>query len=304
MSNVIEVKRKANVGERIKIVAAVVTFGDYRIGTEMVVEIADYKEGRGVFVEDYGVPGAVRYVLHREYVVLEESAEATPTTAPSLTKQLEGLTETVAKLALQLKEAREDIVLIEEGLRGELAELKRAITSDPVKIASKSPELSRDSIVERAKADVADLRKFSGTKIPNDTVDFWPEVSESTNYIPMHTVEYIVNRDKRTVVAIIRCTIDGHITRGKSRCAPDDCFNVHLGKAIALRRALGLTVPDEYYTAPQPTEARVGTVIATTHSPNGYTLIRDWDYAELAGHSDFIRIIDDSRGLTEEVSAS
>ena len=49
--------------------------------------------------------------------------------------------------------------------------------------------------------------------------------------------------------------------RGIAKCSPDDCFNVHIGKAIALRRALGEDVPHEYINAPQPTEVRVGDII-------------------------------------------
>ena len=49
--------------------------------------------------------------------------------------------------------------------------------------------------------------------------------------------------------------------RGIAKAAPDDCFNVHIGKAIALHRALGLEVPDEYLNAPQPTEVRVGDAV-------------------------------------------
>ncbi|MCA0117385.1 hypothetical protein LCD32_00040, partial [Bacillus sp. RSS_NA_20] len=49
--------------------------------------------------------------------------------------------------------------------------------------------------------------------------------------------------------------------RGISKCAPNDCFNAHIGKAIALRRALGLEVPSEYLNVPQPTDVRVGDVV-------------------------------------------
>ena len=52
--------------------------------------------------------------------------------------------------------------------------------------------------------------------------------------------------------------------RGKAKCAQGDTFNVHIGKAIALRRALGLPVPSEYTNAPQPTEPKVGDVVHIT----------------------------------------
>ncbi|MGG4028699.1 hypothetical protein ABEV77_04125 [Bacillus subtilis] len=106
--------------------------------------------------------------------------------------------------------------------------------------AEKSAQARRDEIVEQAKADVA---MFCSDLFAPD-------------------VEFIVNRKKRTVVALLRGCMSGNVQeRGIAKAAPSDCFNVHIGKAIALRRALGSAVPDEYLNAPQPTEVRVGDVI-------------------------------------------
>jgi hypothetical protein len=81
-------------------------------------------------------------------------------------------------------------------------------------------------------------------------------------------VEYVVNKEKRVVVALIKSYYGGKLlSKGKAKCDPADCFNVHIGKAIALRRALGIEVLVEYLNAPQPTEVRVGDVVCG----NGYT---------------------------------
>ncbi|MGG4171334.1 hypothetical protein ABEW20_06060 [Bacillus safensis] len=106
--------------------------------------------------------------------------------------------------------------------------------------APKSDQQKRDEIVEKAKEDVEDLvrRHF---------------VSEA---------DFIVNAAKRTVVALGKSWIDGRILRrGIAKCAPNDCFNAHIGKAIAVRRALRLPVPVVYLDVPQPTEVRVGDVV-------------------------------------------
>lgn len=106
--------------------------------------------------------------------------------------------------------------------------------------AEKSAQARRDEIVEQAKADVA---MFCSDLFAPD-------------------VEFIVNRKKRTVVALLRGCMSGNVQeRGIAKAAPSDCFNVHIGKAIALRRALGSAVPDEYLNAPQPTEIRVGDIV-------------------------------------------
>src|SRR5690606_31968390 len=68
--------------------------------------------------------------------------------------------------------------------------------------------------------------------------------------------------EKRTVVCLLKgFRIPVIYAKGIAKCAPGDCFNVHIGKAIALRRALGLKVPSDYLNAPQPTEVRVGDVV-------------------------------------------
>ncbi|AOC58685.1 hypothetical protein [Bacillus pumilus] len=104
----------------------------------------------------------------------------------------------------------------------------------------KSDQQKRDEIVEKAKEDVRELLvKDRG-----------------------HDHEFIVNESKRTVVDLRKIRGCTNIARrGIAKCAPNDCFNVHIGKAIALRRALGLEVPAEYLNAPQPTEVRVGDVV-------------------------------------------
>lgn len=118
----------------------------------------------------------------------------------------------------------------------------------------------RDEIVDQAKADVEKLIEDAGSICPvyygNHTM------RECTN-----RVEFVVNREKRTVVALVfgkSQRVRSELReKGIAKAAPDDCFNVHIGKAIALRRALGLAVPDEYLNAPQPTEVRVGDVVQT-----------------------------------------
>ena len=110
--------------------------------------------------------------------------------------------------------------------------------------APKPDQQKRDEIVAKAKEDVEDLvrRHF---------------VSKA---------DFIVNAAKRTVVALGKSWVDGRILRrGIAKCAPDDCFNAHIGKAIALRRALRLEVPSEYLNVPQPTEVRVGDVVESAN---------------------------------------
>ena len=75
MTKVTEVKRKANVGERIKIVKPDMSFGDYGVGTEMTVQNA-FGNGN-VHVEPYNdAKDACKLILASEYVVLETKGES------------------------------------------------------------------------------------------------------------------------------------------------------------------------------------------------------------------------------------
>ncbi|MED1148922.1 hypothetical protein P4T97_06760 [Bacillus paralicheniformis] len=119
----------------------------------------------------------------------------------------------------------------------------------------KTAQERRDEIVEQAKADIENLKYRT----------FYGELRYSYHGIVCN-VEFVVNKEKRTVVALLKSVGEGAVkSKGIAKAAPDDCFNVHIGEAIALHRALGLEVPDEYLNAPQPTEVRVGDVICTPH---------------------------------------
>ncbi|WP_149093395.1 hypothetical protein [Paenibacillus terrae] len=274
------VDRKATVGERVIMTEATGTrieggrsVPDYHNGN--IFEIARINDGADLATSTSG-----KMFYQREYHVLEPLTDAPLLSEQSAQDQAAA---TISSLALRLGALTERIDTLEakvdavyttqpttavgpeavlKAVRKFSEGLKRSVSD-----ALKTPQQRRDEIVERAKADVADLRKYKGTPIPNDTVCFRPLTKQTKDYVPMHTVEYVVNRNKRAVVAIIRCTCDGHITRGIAKCAPGDVFNAHIGKAIALYRALGLEVPADYLNVPKPTEVRVGDVVeGTSHS--------------------------------------
>ncbi|WP_332606818.1 hypothetical protein [Bacillus spizizenii] len=137
-------------------------------------------------------------------------------------------------------------------------EMKKVATHGQAPIVN--DQARRDEIVEQAKADVEEL-VLNGY----DGEGFWGAEGNETYRKFSYSVEFLPDRKKRKVTALIRRTSDidpRHI--GRAKAATSDCFNVHIGKAIALRRALGLAVPDEYLNAPQPTEVRVGDVISWT----------------------------------------
>lgn len=116
-----------------------------------------------------------------------------------------------------------------------------------------SAQARRDEIVEQAKADIENLADEDGPVY---------QTEDNEGYPCSCYANFRVNKEHRTVACDLRGVRTGErYKRGIAKAAPSDCFNVHIGKAIALRRALGLAVPDEYLNAPQPTEVRVGDVV-------------------------------------------
>ncbi|MCY8047600.1 hypothetical protein MOC17_16145 [Bacillus haynesii] len=147
----------------------------------------------------------------------------------------------------------------------------------------KTSQELRDEIVEQAKADVERLRTNNR---------LWRTFD----------ITFDINRENRTVEAIAKKVFSRTAFYGTAICAPDDCFNEHIGKAIAIHRALGLEVPEKYLNAPQPTEVREGDVVRSTVDKSKKYVIAKGEKAwheGMAGLSSMVakygRIIDDSR---------
>ncbi|KKB71736.1 MULTISPECIES: hypothetical protein [Bacillus] len=225
-------KRPANRNDRILITNADTVHGLYKNGDELVVD-GQYKFGNGVFAyKEYDVHRLdCHYVTYKEYEVIMENVDKRYDTAVETTRDaIEELR--LAAYAKGYEDARRELM-----------------AQAPVE---KTAQERRDEIVEQAKAGIENLKRRS----PNGKLCY-------IRGNLLCNVEFVINKKKRTIVALLKSISFGDICgKGIAKAAPDDCFNEHIGKAIALHRALGLEVPDEYLNAPQPTEVRVGDVVA------------------------------------------
>ncbi|WP_077603663.1 hypothetical protein [Oceanobacillus sojae] len=175
----------------------------------------------------------------------------------------------------ELKELFTDILakLSEEDLRDFHEEVGAMLAVDKV-------TMSRDEIVALAKGDISLVEEI---------------LSKSGEY-----VEFVVNAEKRTVVALVKFNSTGYVrSRGIAKCDPNDCFNEYIGKAIALRRAFGNPVMYEYLNAPQPEGKQIGDIVS--YEGKSYRLIEvSWRDVHLGNAelgsiiSDCGKIIDDS----------
>lgn len=166
------------------------------------------------------------------------------------------LEQRVQTLETELRVAREDTHVNIGKVTVKLDDFKRSSAfAEVLRKSFGKQQPTRDEIVAKAIADVAELERTGknvGLRLPES----------SPFHIRFYRVDFVVNSDKRTVVALIKSSYFGDVlAKGIAKCTPTDVFNAHLGRAIALRRALGLDVPAEYLNAPQPEKARVGDVV-------------------------------------------
>ncbi|MFJ5768115.1 hypothetical protein ACIP9C_22565 [Lysinibacillus sp. NPDC093210] len=127
--------------------------------------------------------------------------------------------------------------------RPETVDVYELIESKPL-----TPNQQRAAIIEKAKKFVEENNnKIHPGNDERTTIRFTGNITDK--------LEFVVNVEKRTVVALIKGIVSGDLyARGIAKCLPNDVFNEHIGKAIALGRALGLDV-SEFEQAVQPTVA-------------------------------------------------
>ncbi|MED1742033.1 hypothetical protein P4U97_21485 [Bacillus swezeyi] len=229
-------KRQAKVGERVLITDKYGTYGEYKNGDILT---ADLCMGYAITTKEVDLT----FIFHSEYEVIvnNEVKNEEADEVENIEKRYDIAVET-ARDAIEEMRAAAYAKGYEDARRALMA-------TAPVE---KTAQERRDEIVEQAKADIENLKYRT----------FYGELRYSYHSIVCN-VEFVVNKEKRTVVALLKSVGRGTVkSKGIAKAAPNDCFNEHIGKTIALHRALGLEVPDEYLNAPNPTEVRVGDVVA------------------------------------------
>ncbi len=254
-------KRKANVGERILITDAELDQGAYKNGSVATVSVEEPCVDSLVYVNEWE-----RSVHYSEYEVIVG-------TKPRKSERISALETEVAELKAKveaLEKAKEPTVHNvtisapqTEDARGLAEAMTKILAKEPFSITKTIEELAKTRVLEtpnqlrwgtiqRAKAFVAEGydRWFGGN---------------------LCVVEYVVNSDKRTVVALVRSKRYNDVrARGIAKCDPSDVFNADIGKAIALARALGVDVLIEFVKAVQPTEVVVGHKVRGNNIPVTY----------------------------------
>lgn len=322
------VDRKATVGERVIIANPDSDAKDHGgcVPGDIATITRTGSDDYGTFYGARMTNGKCIAVYAKEYRVLEPVTTPVPlstrlATLLSSRSYADQIAENIAALTAKVQALESRVAALESDRPYvKLASGPVDTTPPSFMMPQKSPQEIRDEIVERAKADVKALSETPIDRIKNSAGrhGFWPYVEGGgERYIPIDRVEFYVNREKRTVVALVRDRKTRVWLRGIAKCAPNDVFNAWIGRAIALRRALGLEIPAEYLSVPNPTEVRVGDVVDETKHmcrnnrvvealrPSGYGMA-DEGLTFVGGGWAFIdtcQIVDDSREGAE-ISAS
>ncbi|HZH59855.1 MAG TPA: hypothetical protein VEY70_09805 [Metabacillus sp.] len=250
-------KRPANRNDRILITNADTGQGLCKNGDEFVVDMKYAFCGNDVIAyKEYDINRLrAYYVIYKEYEVIvnkneiknEEDNGLGKTYAFKPNLDAMGYDELIAHGEAVMQAIR----LRSYGEGYKQGKFDADVDTTYMRPQEKTAQERRDEIVEQAKADIENLKYRT----------FYGELRYSYHGIVCN-VEFVVNKEKRTVVALLKSVGEGAVkSKGIAKGAPDDCFNVHIGKAIALHRALGLAVPDEYLNVPNPTEVHVGDIL-------------------------------------------
>jgi len=156
--------------------------------------------------------------------------------------------------------------LIKEGLNPQVPMIDETVEL--------TPNQQRAEIIEKAKKFVEDNKmEITGEALYGKykgEVQTWRNIYVFANKSGKHAcnVEFVVDAEKRTITALMRGVDTNNLyEEATAKCNPSDVFNEHIGKAIALGRALGLDV-SEFEQAVQPNEVVPGHIIVWNESPD------------------------------------
>lgn len=256
--------RKAEVGEKIVVVD---WDSDHPCNDVEISEIFTVKyvsvSGFIYAVKEREIGANIRLNEYRVLVPVKSAASALTANVnvklcEDTTKIIDMLTSLSTKVT-ELERTNDKLSAYIRDLNGKIIELDRDVDEikermGNAKSVTQAPkQLTRADVVAKAQADIIWLQAVT----ENDRPVYRLPIAR------LCTAEFIVNREKRTVVVLLRREIRKSevVSKGIAKCAPGDVFNESIGKAIALRRALGLAVPSEYTDAPKPEGVAVGDVV-------------------------------------------
>lgn len=199
-------------------------------------------------------------VFRSEFHALELVA-----TKPTKKQRIEILEKEVARHDSEIEALKEAVEALkkERATRTAVDGIARLLAGEIVEVDGQ-PFFVKTSVTpnQRRAQIIADAKKFV-----EETVAFVASANMEEDRLPSLVahhghirVEFVVNAEKRTVVALAyyKHVSAKSFEKAIAKCAPDDVFNADIGKAIAVGRLFGLDV-DRFINAPKPDKLVVGT---------------------------------------------
>lgn len=249
------------VGDKVRIISTDAALCGFSIGDKVEITKSKHDGSKTLGRHTFEVDG--RGFCDAEHIELVSPK-------PTKNQRLTSAEQAISSLEQKVEAMQAEI----DALKATQQAPKITAQSDATKIAEEiaarlkvrtklTPNEQRKAIIDEAKAFVEDVTKRMSQYGHGNKLGVHGEITTNVRgYVTK--VEFVVNADKRTVVAIVR-NLYGDYIREKAitKCAPGDVFNADIGKAIALGRALGLDV-ERFEKAVQPTEFAVGQVTKDT----------------------------------------
>ncbi len=217
---------------------------------------SEFKEGAIGVIEDCDHSGYREWkvTVNGDYEWFDADEFELVETTHKDSERIAKLEEEVAELKLIVAQIRKPSTVVEEALANDVTAAQAEKLFEK-QLIPKTPNQLRAEIIEKAKGFIEESKNKNGYYKNENLTGFesyWDLV-----------VDFVVNTEKRTIVALLKGyeTLDV-ATKGIAKCDPSDVFNEHIGKAIALGRALGLDV-SEFEQAVQPDEVVKGHIVET-----------------------------------------
>jgi hypothetical protein len=152
-------------------------------------------------------------------------------------------------------------------------ELRNRIVGENVKVnepVSKPVSEPVESVSERRKRAI---------EFAKESIETLKKSSNKLHYLAkgrfLTDAKFFINKEKRTVVVLLKGVVSGDLySKGVAKCDPSDVFNIHIGKAIALYRALDIEIPSLLLTAEHDSKVELGDIV--DYNGNVYRVGTDW----------------------------
>lgn len=250
----VAIKSSYKVGDKVRILnVSKIMFGESYFFDGDITTVTDSSRGILAIDRKNGHGGLIITTDELPYIEkveapVEVAVVTTERTMPTRISQLESQVASLEAKVQALESDNVDVAPI--SFLGTVT--GRYFTAPPIL----SPNQHRAEVIAQAKAYVEDVTRRMKRIDRSEKVGI-------ESFRNRTTVPHFTKSDRKITVAVVGACYPTEYARGSATCVEGDVFNEHIGRAIALGRALGLDVPTAFTKAPQPSKVVVGMHVDT-----------------------------------------